>query len=306
MFCCYYLSRVRINKNMNCLIIGGDSKLSKKLIPLLELNNIEYNFTSRRKNKSKRSIFLDLENDYDFKIPKNTTCALIIGGVTDYDTCLNEYDYAFNVNCIQIPELFSKLIKKNIYTVFVSTNTVFKFKKKVPNEKNIPNPSFEYSKLKRITEQKLIEISKKINKQKYLGILRLTKNVSKETSPFNTWIKNINHNEQITALKDLYFSPITFEDSSKMLIHLIKKNKSGIYHLSGENDISYSDFALKFLKFLNKDKKFVISKNSKKLGLKLVYNHHITSLSMRHTSNKLNFYPVSLEEIFKYLGKFIK
>ena len=291
---------------MNCLIIGGDSKLSKKLVPLLEKNKIKYNITSRRKNKSKRFIFLDLENVNDFKIPKNTTCALIIGGVINYDTCLNDYNYAFNVNCIQIPKLFSKLIKKNIYTVFVSTNTVFKFKKKIPNEKNTPNPSFEYAKLKSITEQKLIQISKINNKKKYLGILRLTKNVSKETSPFDTWIKNINDNKPITALKDLYFSPITFEDSSKMLIHLINTNKSGIFHLSGERDISYNDFALKFVKFLNKDINFVISKNSKQLGVNLVYNHHITSLSMRNTSNKLNFYPISLDEIFNYLGRFIK
>lgn len=291
---------------MNCLVIGGDSKLSKKLIPLLENNKIKYKFTSRKKNRSKNSIFLDLSNTDKFKIPKNINCALIIGGVTNYDTCLNEYDYAYNINCIQIPKLFSKLIQKKIYTIFVSTNTVFKFEKKVPNEKNIPNPTFEYSKLKRITELKLIEISEKNKRKKYLGILRLTKNVSSETSPFDTWIKNINKNKPITALKDLYFSPITFEDSSKMLINLIKKRKPGIYHLSGENDISYSDFAFKFIKYLNKDNNLVISKNSKQLGINLVYNHYLTSLSMKYTLNKLNLHPISLQEIFTYLSKFIK
>jgi dTDP-4-dehydrorhamnose reductase len=74
---------------MNCLVIGGDSKLSKKLIPLLENNKIKYKFTSRKKNRSKNSIFLDLSNTDKFKIPKNINCALIIGGVTNYDTCLN-------------------------------------------------------------------------------------------------------------------------------------------------------------------------------------------------------------------------
>ena len=291
---------------MKCLIIGGDSKLSQKLIPLLRANNIEYYSTSRRKKKSKKSIFLDLESIDNFLIPKNTTSALIIGGITNYDICKNNYEYAYNINCIQIPKLFSRLIKKNIFTVFVSTNTVFKFKKKIPNEKNIPNPSFEYSKLKRITEQKLIEISKKNDKKKYLSILRLTKNVSVDTSPFGTWIKNINENKPITALKDLYFSPITFEDSSKILIHLIQKKKSGIFHLSGEKDISYSEFSLKFLNFLNKDSNFVNSKNSKQLGLNLVYNHNVTALSMRYTSNKINFYPIQLEKIFIYLAKFIK
>ncbi len=291
---------------MKCLVIGGDSKLSKTLIPLLENNKIKYKFTSRKKNTSKNSIFLDLSNINKFKIPKDTNCALIIGGVTNYDTCLNEYDYAYNVNCIQIPKLFSKLIQKNIYTIFVSTNTVFKYKKKAPNEKNIPNPTFDYSRLKRITEQKLIEISEKNKKKKLLGILRLTKNVSKETSPFDVWIKNINENKPITAIKDLYFSPITFEDSSKILIKLAKKRRPGIYHLSGENDISYSDFAIEFIKFLNKDINLVISKNAKQLGINLVYNHYLTSLSMKYTVNKLNLHPVSLKEIFTYLGKFIK
>ena len=63
------------------------------------------------------------------------------------------------------------------------------------------------------------------------------------------------------------------------------KKLPGIFHLSGEKDISYSDFALKLVNYLNLDENFVSVIKSEDIGVKLIYNHHITALNMDITSS---------------------
>ena len=80
----------------------------------------------------------------------------------------------------------------NIFTCFVSTNTVFE--KTPQNEYDEANPKFDYSKMKKITENKIILFKKEKFKKNY--ILRLTKNVNKKTEPFNSWIKFIKQDKK--------------------------------------------------------------------------------------------------------------
>ena len=72
--------------------------------------------------------------------------------------------------------------------------------------------------------------------------------LTKKAKSEKLWSKS---NEKFFALEDLYFAPITFLDSSKIILEIIKKNLFGVFHLSGQNDINYSDFAIGLLKYLN-------------------------------------------------------
>ena len=287
---------------MTILIIGGDSRLSQYLEPAL-LNNKFHTIKTSRKN-TKNSIHLNFSEIDKFIIPNHITHAIIVGGVTSYDDCENNYNYAYKINCINIPKLISKFLKKNIFIIYISTNTVFKYDS-LPNETDHPNPGFPYAKLKFITENKINEIALNENKKNMLSILRLTKNVCENTSPFNDWIKNINNNIRFNVFRDLYFAPIKFYDSSNTIIKIIQQNAHGTFHLSGEKDISYSSFALEFLDYLNIDKNLCKEINSVDIGIKLRYNHNITSLSMKKTTNRLNINYIKLADIYKYLSKFI-
>ena len=288
---------------MKILIVGGDSRLSKYIED--DLIKKKYNYCKTSRRNTKNSIFLDFEKIENFIIPKNITHAIIVGGVTSYDDCDNKYEYAYNINCIKIPKLVNMLLTNNIFTIFISTNTVFKYDT-LPNEDDNPSPAFSYAKLKYISEKKITLISEQQKKINKLSIIRLTKNVCENTSPFNDWIKHINNNHTFNAFNDLYFAPITFNNSSKAVLKIIDTNLSGIFHLSGEKDVSYSEFGKGFLEYLNINNQLCIRINSKELGVQLRYNHNVTALSMKYTSKKLNLHPIKLEEIYKYLSKFIK
>ena len=173
-------------------------------------------------------------------------------------------------------------------------------KKKNPqHEKNSPNPKFEYSKMKRITEKKIINKSIKLKKKKYLSILRLTKNVNKDTQPFREWLKKLKKNKKIKAFSDLYFSPISFKDTALLSLKITKKKLSGIFHLSGKKDYNYFQFAKMLAIKLGKNKRLVTATTSKKENIKLLYNNKITSLKMTYTKKKININSVSINRVLK-------
>ncbi len=287
---------------MKILVVGGDSRLSKTLLPILKINNYSVVKTSR-KFSNKETLFLDFENIDEFKFPEDLDFAIVVGGVTDYNTCEDNYEYAYKINCVNIPQLIKKLLKSNVNVIFISTNTVFMKNYSHPKENEERNPGFPYATLKSITEEKIIKFSKDLSKENKLSILRLTKNVSLDTSPFDQWLNKINNNESFNAFNNLFFAPITFEKSSEAIINIIKNTATGIFHISGERDISYSEFGKGLLKYLKKDQNLCIPINSKDINVQLRYNHFYTSLSMKHTSSILDINYVSLDDIYYIFKK---
>jgi len=286
---------------MKILVVGADSRLSKILCPVLFEKGHNVIKTSRR--DSKDNIFLDLKDVSNFVVPNNIDAAVIVGGVTSYAECKNNYKYAYEINCKSIPLLTEKFFEKKIRVCFISTNTVFEFNQGVPKETDRLCPGFDYANLKAETETALKKISMKKNCTNLLSILRLTKNVSYETPPFDDWIKKIKAKKEFFAFKDLYFAPIRFLDSANSVEKIINKKAFGIFHLSGEKDISYSDFAIELLKYLNLNKNLVKSVKSTDIGVNLIYNHHITSLNMEATTKAINLKPINLVTVYSYFKK---
>ena len=289
---------------MAVLIIGADSKLARTLHPALITAGYDVMKTSRR--KSEDSFFLELSNVNDFKIPNDVSHAIIIGGVTSYNECKNNYQYAHKINCESLPKLADMFFEKKIHTCFISTNTVFESVKKLPKEYDTVCPGTAYGSLKAKTETILKNLARKKNCEKLLAILRLTKNVNYETSPFNEWFKNISEKKEFFAFKDLYFAPIRFIDSSYAIVKIIERNACGIFHQSGEQDICYSDFAFGLLRCLDLNTNLVKAVKSSDIGVNLIYNHNITSLCMDATTSAINIKPIKLTKIYSYFKENLK
>ncbi len=287
---------------MTILIVGGDSQLSSEFCKL-DIDDCIILTTRRPENLRKKNyVYLDLLSENSFYIPSAVDRAIIMGGATTYDKFMNGNNKAYNINCVSIPKLVYKLLNNNIFTCFVSSNTVFKSEDKIPNEKDIPNPSFAYAEMKYKTESEIIKISADLNKQCLLSILRITKNVSCDTKPFNQWFSDIKNDREIVAFRDLFFSPIRFRDSASSILKIINDKLSGIYHLSGEKDISYYDFAVELINYLGKNNS-VKSILSTDVGVNLIYNHKITSLSMEHSYKSLEVSEIKLAEIYSYFNQ---
>jgi dTDP-4-dehydrorhamnose reductase len=281
------------------LLVGGDSRLAKVFYNMYKKDNTcDIWRTTRNKTKNKKIIYLDLSNISSFDQYSNFKQVVIIGGVVDYNICEKYYNYAKQINCRNIPKLIENFLKFGSHVVFISTNTVFKFKNKLPNEKSKTCPGFKYAYLKDLTEKKILRLKKEY---KSISILRLTKNLDKKTTPINKWLINLRKNKSIVAFKDLYFAPILYSDSATMIRQILKRKKYGIFHLSGEKDLSYCFFAELLIEKLNKNKNLLSCKLSKDLNYKLIYNHDITALDMKYTKVILKTKPIKINSVIDYL-----
>jgi len=284
------------------LLVGLDSRLGKVFY---NQYNKRFNIygTSRNKIKRKNIYYLDLKNIQNFNFNLHFDYVILLSGVVDYKDCQKNYRTAKLINCVNIPKLILNFLENNSRIIFVSSNTVFKYKNNLPGEYSKTNPGFNYAKLKDISEKKILSYKKRFNNK--ISIVRISKNIDISKYPFNYWIKNIKKKKSILALNDLYFAPILYENSAFLLKKIIDKNYSGVFHLSGVKDISYAEFAKKFLLFIGIKKNLVKPVSSKDLNIKLTYNHPVTALRMKRTTRYTGIKPVDLKRIFKYLYKFI-
>lgn len=285
----------------SCLIVGGDSRLSQVLKPQLQSAGYDVVRTTRRAPPND-ALLLDFADVDSFKMPPHITHAAIVGGVVDYKVCDNQYDYAFDINCRKIPALVGRLLEAGVFVCCLSTNTVFTPSTVPAREYDIHNPAINYALLKSKFEHQILTEAFRRGKSDNLAILRLTKNIGETTSPFNAWIAWLAEGKSISAFDDLYFAPVLFSRSAEAVREIFTRNLSGMFHMSGERDLNYVEFAAGLLRALGLPASLLNASSSTKAGMKLNYNHPITALNMELTSERLGLKPVAASEIYDYLG----
>ena len=239
-------------------------------------------------------------------IPKNITNVIFLAGVNNLIECEKFYKKTYNLNCINVPALIKIFLKSKIKVLFVSTNSIFGKTDLVRDEKALPHPDIRRGKMALITEKKILNYSKKYSCKNFLTILRVTKNIDYNTEPFNHWIRRINDNKSIFAFKDLYFAPIRFIDTCRAIYKIINSHYSGIFHLSGEKDINYINFAKLLLKHKPKKKFLLKEAFSYEKNVNLVFNDKKTLLNMKRTTKLLKLNSIKLNRIVSYFNKRIK
>ena len=172
------------------------------------------------------------------------------------------------------------------------------------HESSLTYPDIKYGCLKSICEEALLKKAHQLSKVDYLSIVRLTKHVSHDTRPFDSWISNYKSNNEIVAFDDLYFSPIDFSSSASFIVRLLRKKLPGIFHYSNERDYNYFEFASLFNEFLT-SQAFpplrLVRSNSIEKGVKLLYKGKTTKLNLLRTCQLLDIQPLSLSYVFNYL-----
>ena len=284
---------------MSILIVGGNSRLSSRIISKYEIKYL----TTRRECKNPNQIFLDLRDISEFKIPNDVKNCLIIGGPVSYSQSNEGEKFVKDIHEKQIPNLVSRLLKKDIYTVYVSSNMVLGKLCKDRSEKAFPMPNINYGKMKYLCEKMILDKSNQLNKKNKIAILRLTKNISHDTSPFRDWIINYRLSKKIYAFNDLYISPINYESSANVLMKLIELQEPGIFHFSGECDKNYFEICCEINKILesqNRKQLRVVSVKSFEKGINLEDTGNITRLDMKRSTAKLDILPMTINDISKY------
>lgn len=76
-----------------------------------------------------------------------------------------------------------------------------------------------------------------------VSVLRLTKVVKPGAGILSQWIQTLSHGGAVRAFDDHRFCPLTVDAVNHAIATLVEKGRTGIYHVSGSEDISYADAA---------------------------------------------------------------
>lgn len=285
------------------LIVGIDSLIGRNLKRFLIDSGITVYGTTRRKNSiSEHCIFLDLTSEnLEIEIPKGVSVVIYCAAVSGYSGC-NEGHISYLINVKNTNKLVSWFLRNEIFTIFLSTNAVFSGKYNQVSENEIPDGVTQYGMQKAEAEKLITTFAAQINGSHLLAILRLTKVVSWDSPTFRVWRSNWREGVSIKPFRDLKFSPITLDYLSIFIMKLIQLRYGGIFHLSGEVGISYSNFAKILASTCGLSHEVVSSITASEAEVTLHNSPDYPAMSMENTSSVFGIKPQKLEDAIKSMA----
>ena len=279
------------------LVVGGDSRVGRELVKSLEYQgNKVYSTTRRIDQVSKNKLYLNYEDIDDFSIPNDVDYAYIIAAISNYQEC--ELDKkSFWINVEVIPKLVSLFLNKKIFTSFISTNSVFGGKSPWPEEYHQHSPNIAYAKQKSEAENRIKKIAINIKCENIINIIRITKILDKNTPPIPDWIQSWNLGDSVAPFSDLIFCPMSSKFVGNSLARLGQLRISGNLHLSGEKNISYTDFALLLAKHLDINLNLIKSTTATECNVNIAFKPKYSGISMLRTTSLSQIYPQNINSV---------
>jgi dTDP-4-dehydrorhamnose reductase len=196
--------------------------------------------------------------------PTNVTAACILAAQARLAACATDPLGSARINVAQTLVLVERLIARDIYVLFVSTNQVF--------DGNIPHvaaatptcPVSEYGRQKARAEAGLGE---HMRRGAPIGILRFAKVVSPGMPLLADWAGALRRGERIRAFHDLQMAPLPVAQASAAITALLDARASGIFQLSGPRDVSYADVARHIAGRLGADPGLIDAVGARSTGL---------------------------------------
>ena len=247
---------------MKILVTGANGLLGQVLVKkLLEKN---YTVVATGKGPS-RLIVAALENftyhELDitdgpavenFIVEERPSLIVHAAAMTHVDQCeLNKQDcYNINVTATRFLIDAAKLVKCRF--IFVSTDFIFDGSSGPYKEDDEPSPVNYYGSTKLVAEKAVMESGL------HWAIARtiLVYGVAPTTGRTNivSWVKqSLENGTPIKMVTDQYRTPTFVHDLANGIVLMIEKNATGIYHLSGEEQMTPYEMAVATAKFFGLD-----------------------------------------------------
>lgn len=277
------------------LVIGGDGFIGSALADHLSKLQAPVLKTTRNvKNITSCNLYFDMQgNVEEFKIPEDINTAYICAAESNIEKCEKNPSRSYLINTQAPIRLAKKLVKKNIFVIFLSTSAVFDGKSPRKKIEDSPNPMTTYGFQKLETELGLKEISENIL------VVRLTKTLSARSPLLKNWLEKLSEGKIIHPFSDMTVSPIHIDYLTDILITLGEKRRGGILQVSGESDATYENLARCVADIFSFSQDLVQPICSTNSDIKISYRPLYTSLDTSETEHRLNLKPQKLEICLK-------
>lgn len=235
------------------LVVGGDGLIGKALVRALRAEAKEVYATSRRPEPRDANVVpLDLTRDPDDLFRDRRIQEIASGGrltafvsaaITKIAECEQDPERTRRINVTNTVGLGKKLLEAGARVIFLSSNAVFSGGMPFPTETDAPSPNNNYGRQKAEAEQSLLRTHAALPDAPPLMIVRLTKVVDRTAPLIAGWIDSLRAGLPIKAFADRRLSPVSLGHVVSSLIAVGKAGITGVYHVTGTDDLSYYEFA---------------------------------------------------------------
>lgn len=268
----------------NVLIVGADSQIGSALKDHLIQKDIVVFGTTRKKETANEIIYyLDLENPEFDALNEKFDSVVVCAATTSIAKCEEAPQKYKNINVTNTIKLIDKLAANGSFVIYLSSNAVFDGKKPFYKNTDKTCPVTLYGKFKNEVEEHLTN-----NLADRSCVLRLTKVITQNTPFIERWKSDSNNGLKIKTYVNKLLSPIHIDDVIETIQLLIQKKSKGIYHLGGDEEISYTEYA----KLLFKDRPLALDLISAEvepsINDQLTHNSLMTQLPIKN-SGKVSY-----------------
>jgi dTDP-4-dehydrorhamnose reductase len=267
------LNHFKINPEI--LIVGIDGTIGSQLYSILPTHGWEVYGTSRDKSRIGSKVgFLDLRSPNVVFPSIKFSAAIICAAITSIDKCDENPSACRDVNVVGTIAVIDSLLKSGTFVVYISTNAVFDGSREFVSTTETPNPLNKYGSFKLEVEQHL-----RMQKNDNFAILRITKLITNQTRFIVAWRELLEQKKTIPAYTNRFLSPVSIQEVESALSAILKTRQTGVFHLGGQDELSYFEFAKKYFSDQPNALKFIRGTIDPLIPLdKIQHNSLLTSL----------------------------
>ena len=227
---------------MSIIIIGATGMLGSSIM-LSESDNQLIGTYFGEKAKSDNIFELDITKKKRVRevlVKFNPDAIINTAAITNVDLCENDPSFALKVHVKGTKYLTEVAKEIGSHFLYISTDSVFDGIKGNYNENAEPNPLNIYAKTKLDGENEALKYKSVVIRTNIYGHNWLPKTSIAE------WIRNTLQEEKgINLFHDVYFSPLLVNNLAEILLEIVKKKLTGIFHVSSPEGVTKLDYGRK-------------------------------------------------------------
>ena len=193
--------------------------------------------------------------------------------LANLEQCEENPDHARALNTELPGELASACAKKDIRFVHISTDSVFDGTRvEAYTEEDEPSPPGVYSQTKLEGERAVAQVNPQaiIARVNFYGW-----SLSGRRSLGEFFVTNLSEGKTVNGFTDVVFCPMWVNHLSRILIEMLEKNLSGLYHVVGAQTMSKYQFGVEIARRFGLSEDLISPESVERAGLTAKRSHNL-------------------------------
>lgn len=256
------------------LVVGMNGTIGSALFSRLRASGAEVWGTTQRRQLAAEpnTVYLNLLEPASWNLEQTFDVVIFCAGICRMALCEEDPISTRLVNIDATLNLAHRLTDQGSLFVFLSTNQVFSGEIPHVTSDAVYQPQNEYGRQKAEIESLLREHCPQ------LAIVRLTKVVEPNMALIQNWIQQLQQSQPVQAFTDMMLAPVSLRQVVDVLMKVGEKKLTGIFQVSGAEDISYFDLANYLASHLQCSPSLVRAANGLEAGMRKSFLPKFTTL----------------------------